>query len=217
MNVTHKHPFQSYRWLLILTALALLTACGLNRTMAPFSVIAPEVDLSAMQAQGNPVEWGVAVRRPVADRTRDSERILVRSDDFRLLPYSGAVWLDNAPDLLRASMIEALESLAIFTAVGRTGRGGHFLVLETELRRFEAVDDGTGNLVVELEMRASLINPRGGALLAARSFSGREPASGATLDAVIPAFERVLTRYVAELGEWLTGAGQEIDLSDPMN
>lgn len=203
--------------MLVIMAIAVLPACGLNRAMAPFSVIAPELDHSALPAHGEAVAWGLAVRRPIADRTRDSERILIRTDDFRLLPYPGAVWLDNAPDLLRATMIEALESPGAFAAVGRTGRGGQFLVLETELRRFEAVDDGSGNLVIELELRGSLINPRGGALLAARSFSHRQPAGGDSLEALIPAFNRALTRYVVDLDAWLTGAGQTIDLNDALD
>jgi len=200
------------RWILLLAMAVTLSACGLNRAMEPFSVIAPEIDTSQLeQAAASSVDWGIAVRRPTTDRTRDSESILVRSGDFRLLPYSGAVWLDNAPDLLRASMIEALESMPALEAVGRTGRGRRFLVLETELRHFEAVDDGSGRLVVTLDIRSSLINPRGGDLLAAKSFSALEMADANTLDELVPAFERAITAYVAELGHWVLQAARETD------
>jgi len=110
-------------------------------------------------------------------------------------------------------MIEALESKGVLEAVGRTGRGARFFVLETELRQFEAVEDGSGNLVVALDIRGSLINPRGGELLAAKSFSAREPSEGSTLDTLIPAFERALSSYVDSLGAWIVRTGQEAVLT----
>ncbi len=213
MNASAAYSLALKRWIILLTMALTLPACGLHRAMEPFSVIAPEIDASRSdRADVQPVDWALAVRRPISDRTRDSESILVRTDNFRLLPYSGAVWLDNVPDLLRASMIEALESKGVLEAVGRTGRGGRFFVLETELRQFEAVEDGSGNLVVALDIRGSLINPRGGEVLAAKSFSAREPSEGSTLDTLIPAFERALTSYVDALGDWIVRAGQEAQL-----
>jgi cholesterol transport system auxiliary component len=212
MNFSADYVSGLKRWPMLVTIVVTLSACGLHRAMEPFSVIAPEIDTSQLeQGSAVPVDWGIAVRRPTTDRTRDSESILVRTGDFRLLPYSGAVWLDNAPDLLRASMVEALESMPALGAVGRTGRGRRFLVLETELRHFEALDNGSGKLVVTLDIRASLINPRGGDLLAAKSFSALETANSNTLDELVPAFERALTAYVAEMGDWVLQAARETE------
>ncbi len=189
------------RMLLTVVTLAMLSGCGLNRTTA-FSVIAPEINVSEATQRAAPVDWGLAVRRPVADRTRDSEQILVRTDGFRLLPFAGAVWLDAAPDLLRALIIDSLASSGDFAAVDRVGRGGEFFVLETELLRFEAVDSGADSLTVELELRASLVDPRGGALIAAETFAARQIAAGKSIETLIPAFETALADLIAELGVW---------------
>ena len=192
---------------LVIVMALMLSACSLNQA-TPFSVIAPAINTEALMVQDQTVDWALAVRRPIADRTRDSEQILVRSDGFRLLPYAGAVWLDAAPDLLRALMIEALESSGAFLAVDRAGRGGEFLVLETEILRFEAVDEGAGGLAVELELRASLVNPRGGVLIAAETFKIRQMAVDNSLDGLIPAFESALTDLVDALGQWIVAAGE---------
>jgi ABC-type uncharacterized transport system auxiliary subunit len=196
---------------LIIAISLMLCACSL-RQATPFSVIAPAIDSQAFKANEPAVDWALAVRRPVTDRTRDSEQILVRSDGYRLLPYAGAVWLDAAPDLLRALMIEALASSGAFAAVDRVGRGGDFLVLETEILRFEAVDEGTGSLAVELGLRASLVNPRGGVLVAGETFRMREVAVGTSLDGLIPAFESALTDLLVAIGQWAMAADERSSL-----
>lgn len=199
------------RMMLVAVACFILSACGLSRT-TPFSVIAPEINAPELMRQETPVAWALAVRRPVTDRTRDSEQILVRADGFRLLPYPGAVWLDAVPDLLRALMIEALQTSGAFAAVDRVGRGGEFFVLETELLRFEAADKGADDLDVEIELRASLINPRGGALIAAETFKVHQNSADSSLDRLIPAFESALTDLVVKLGEWTVSASERDSL-----
>ncbi|MEE4297082.1 MAG: ABC-type transport auxiliary lipoprotein family protein [Wenzhouxiangella sp.] len=211
MKVSVMRTSGAGRAILVAAACFILSGCGFSRT-TPFSVVAPEIDLQAVIQQDAPVDWAIAVRRPVTDRTRDSEQILVRSDGFRLLPYPGAVWLDAAPDLLRALMIQALQTSGGFAAVDRVGRGGEFFVLETELLRFEAVDEGAGDLVVELELRASLINPRGGALIDAETFNVRQASADSSLNGLIPAFESALTDLVVELGRWTVST----DAQDPL-
>ena len=189
-----------------LLALA-LSACALGRPAAPVSILAPEIEGQFGQ-ELDAVDWGIQVRRPVTDRMRDSERVLVRAAPSRLQPYPGAAWLDNAPDVVQMLTIQALEDSNRFQGVGRTGGLQTRLVLDTELRRFEGVDDGSPDLSAELVVHANLVYQRTGQVVASNTFRFTERASGKELDPLVRAFERALQAYFASLLPWVITEGQ---------
>lgn len=190
----------------VLIALS-LSACGLGGRSAPVTIVAPQIDL-ATQAQWPEVDWALQVRRPVADRMRDSERILIRTGSSRLQTYPAVAWLDNAPDMLQALMIHALDDSDRFAAVGRPGNLRARFALATELRRFEGVDDQAAAMTVELVIQSNLIDQRSGAVVASRTFRVTEPAAGNQLDALVPAFERAIQNYFEGLIDWVLVEGQ---------
>lgn len=193
-------------WLLVLTA-GLMVGCGLTRQLEPVSVLAPEVALSTEQSLPV-VEWAVQVRRPVSDRMRDSERLFVRVGGSRLQAYPGAVWLDQAPDMLQTLTIQMLEDSGRFQGVGRAGGLRSRFALDTEMRRFDAVDDGGQNLSVELVMQVRLISQRSGQVVASQTFEFAERSTGKQLDPLIAAFERSLVAYFGQLLPWVLEQGQ---------
>lgn len=190
----------------LLVALS-LSACGLGGRSTPVTIVAPQIDLQP-QAQWAEVDWALQVRRPVADRMRDSERILIRTGSSRLQTYPAVAWIDNAPDMLQALTIHALDDSGRFVAVGRPGNLRARFTLATELRRFEGVDDHASTMAVELVIQSNLIDQRSGAVVASRTFRVTEPARGNQLDALVPAFERAIEHYFDELIEWLLVEGR---------
>lgn len=191
----------------ILLLLALLSGCGLGRQLAPVSILAPEV-ATGFGHDLDSVEWGLQVRRPVADRMRDSERVLIRTAPSRLQAYPGAAWLDNAPDLLQALTVQALEDSGRFAGVGRAGELRTRLALSTELRRFEGVDDGGPDLSAELVVQANLVSQPTGRVVASNTFRVTERSTGKDLDPLVAAFERAMRQYVEALLPWLIEEGQ---------
>lgn len=196
------------RWIASVLIVLLISGCGLNRQLQPVSVLAPEL-VFASEVAWPEVDWGIQVRRPVTDRMRDSERLFVRVGGSRLQAYPGAVWLDQAPDLVQAISVQALEDSGKFQAVGRAGGLRTRFALDTEIRRFEAVDTGGSNLDVELVARVRLLNQRTGRSVAARTFEIYQRSSGTQLDPLVDAFERALMEYFGELVPWLLEQGQE--------
>lgn len=184
-----------------------LSACGLTRPLDPVSVLAPEVELRSDPAWPE-VDWAVQVRRPVTDRMRDSERLFVRVGGSRLQAYPGAIWLDQAPDLLQALTIQALEDSGRFQGAGRAGALRSRFALDTEIRRFDAVDTGASDLHVELVVSVRLIALRTGQALAARTIVVSERSTGTQLDPLVAAFERALVSYFTELLPWILEEGQ---------
>lgn len=184
-----------------------LAACELGGPSVPVTIVAPQIDLEP-QSQWPEVDWSLQVRRPEADRMRDSERILIRTGSSQLQTYPAVAWLDNAPDMLQALMIHALDDSGRFAAVGRPGNLRARFALATELRRFEGVDDHASAMTVELVVQSNLIDQRSGAVVASRTFRVSEPAGGNQLDALVPAFERAIQNYFEGLIDWVLVEGQ---------
>lgn len=207
MNPPPMKSRQLRRLVIGVAMVLVLSACVLGRPSTPVAVIAPQVD-SGLYRDGPTVDWALQVRRPLADRMRDSEQILIRTGTSRLQPYPAASWLDNAPDMLQALMVQTLSDSGRFAGVGRAGNLRSRFALATELRHFEGVDDGSGELSVELLIQASLIDQRSGSVAASRSFRIREPVAGRQLDALVPAFERAMQRYFDELLGWVLAEGE---------
>lgn len=191
-----------------LALLLLLSACGLGRPLSPVSIIAPEIELRS-DPNWEAVDWALQVRRPAADRMRDSDRILMRTGASRLQPYPAASWLDNVPDMLQALTVQGLEDSGQLLGVGRAGGLRSRFALATEIRRFEGADDGRAELAVHLVIQANLVDQRSGAVAASRTFTVVEPTSGSGLDELVSAFERALQDYFSELTGWVLVEGEQ--------
>jgi|GEM_PF-4424314 len=175
----------------------LLSACALGGGDRQYRLIAPElvVDIEASERAGTVL----AVARPQADRTRDSSRILVRRGRG-LMPWSGAVWVDRAPDLVQGLLVETLDGR--LATVARLGSVAAEYRLDLELRRFELVEEA-GELRAELVFAARLLDASG-TLLATTLISEQDhPADGGTLDAAVAAMEDSLSAGFARLAAWL--------------
>jgi cholesterol transport system auxiliary component len=191
---------------LLLGVLIGLAGCvRLPQPSEPVRLVAPQIRITADPAWPN-VPWTLAVQRPISDQTRGSARIVVRSGGSRLSYYPGLAWLDEMPDMLQALVLQGFVDSGRIPSAGRPGTAQARYGLATEVRRFDAVDDGRG-LTVELELQAGLVELRTGRMLAARVFTSRAPVSGSGADRLTEAYETALGDLVRSLVGWtLTAA-----------
>jgi len=197
------------RWLVLLMVALGLPGCALTGNPSAIDILAPSpaaVDASGLEA----VDWSVQIQRPVADQMRDSDRVLVRRTASRLQVYPGSAWLDSAPEMLQSLIIQAFADSQRFSGVGRSGGIRTRYGLSTELRNFEAVDQGDG-LRVDISLLANLVHQRTGRSLAGQTFSKSAEVSGPGVDALVGAFEQALSNLLPELLAWVLEAGTAAD------
>lgn len=195
------------RWVVALIIVVLTSGCALMRPPSPISILAPHVEMRT-----NPdwpeVDWSLQIQRPVADQMRDSDRLLVRRAPSRLQFYSGAAWLDQVPEMLQSIMIRSFADSSRFDGVGRAGGFRTRYVLATEVRHFEAVDDGGPDLRVELVVQANLIHQRAARSVATQTFRREAASSGKSLDPLVETFEAALAGLMSDLAGWTLEQGE---------
>jgi cholesterol transport system auxiliary component len=147
----------------------------------------------------------LAVARPRAASSLDTDRIAVLAAGNRFDYYSGARWSEAAPLMLQANLVGALAATGQFSAVDAApARAPSELLLDIELRRFEAVSPGadasTGPApVVHVQAQASLVDSRRGVRIASFVSEATVPAADNRLGAVVAAFERANAQVVQDI------------------
>jgi len=104
----------------------------------------------------------IAVGRPRAPVSLDTERIAVAGPATRFDYYADVRWAEPAPLMLQHLLVQALAADGRFaTVVAVPSRVPSDYQLEIELRRFEAESDGQGPPVVRVAMQVTLLDRRG--------------------------------------------------------
>jgi len=184
----------------------LLLGCALGRPGESVRVVAPELPASPPEDKRSG-EWVLSVTRPKTDRTRDSDRIIVRRHRA-LMPLAGVVWLDRAPDMLQALLVDYLAANGAFVAVGRYGDLPAPYRLDLDIRRFEIRVEAGQAPVAELQLTARL-TATGRGLVAVNRFGRQADSAGDDPAQMLAAFESVLAAAFAELAGWVSAALHE--------
>jgi cholesterol transport system auxiliary component len=196
-----RHRF-AFACLLLSVALA---GCMPFGRSDPLRIVAPAPTV-ATDPEWPRVDWSLLVQRPIADQTRGSTRVVVRTGGARLAYYPGIAWLDELPEMLQSEFLRAFADSGRVGAVARPGVARARYALASEIRRFDAVEESRGNLVVELELQVGLLEVRTGELLASRVFRNRTPVDGNDADALTAAFERALGELIGDVVGWTLSA-----------
>ncbi|MGB5291038.1 MAG: ABC-type transport auxiliary lipoprotein family protein [Lysobacterales bacterium] len=125
---------------IVLMAVFILSACsGLTQSNKP-AVTSWWLEPYIGPAKGAVAEPAVTVALTVkAVPGLDSDQVLTLSSDAQLKPYSGARWVDYAPDFLVSLLGRSLEADGRFEVLKeRSGRGPENCELQLELREFFA-------------------------------------------------------------------------------
>ncbi len=198
------------RWLGLAGVSLVLSACMLGGQPSPVTIMAPNVSMPA-EFEVEAVDWSLQVQRPVADQMRDSERVLVRRTPSRLQVYPGAAWLDSTPEMLQSLIIRAMTDSQRFDGIGRGGGLRARYRLVTEIRHFEAVDDGSDDLGVDLVIQAGLVHQRSSRQVAGHTFRHSARSQGKGIGPLIETWEGVLNEFLFDLTVWVVEQGAQAD------
>ena len=186
---------------LLLIATGLCTACvgsvlkSDNEAPDLYRLAAPSAS-GASAGTGATLAQAITVARPRSASSLDTERIAVTTPGHGFDYLAGARWADAAPQMVQQMLVDALLAGGRFaTAVAAPSRVPTDLLLEVELRHFEAVYAGVDDPPrVLVELQVNLVDVRRGARVA--SFESRAEATAARNDrnAVVAAFEDATAR-----------------------
>jgi cholesterol transport system auxiliary component len=146
------------------------------------------------------------VEPPAASAAIDTDRILVMPSPLQVQYLPGARWVDSAPDLMQALIVETLQNTGAFRFVTRTTTGPFpDYTLLGELLEFQA--EATGDPQVPLQVRVTmslaLVREDDRAIVSSRRVTAsRAVASGQTSD-VVTAFDAATDQVLAETAAWV--------------
>jgi cholesterol transport system auxiliary component len=186
---------------MLLIASGLCTACvgsilkSDNEAPNLYRLAAPPASGASAGAGAAPAH-AITVARPRAVSSLDTERIAVTTPGHGFDYLAGARWADTAPQMVQQLLVDTLIAGGRFaTAVAAPSRVPTDLLLEVELRHFEAVYASVGEPPrILVELQANLVDVRRGARVA--SFDSRAEATAARNDrtAVVAAFQDATAR-----------------------
>jgi cholesterol transport system auxiliary component len=161
-----------------------------------------------------PLPLAVVVQRPRATAALDTDRIAISAAGNRFDYYSAALWAEPAPQMVQQQLVNALAATGQFGGgvFAAPARVPNELLLDVELRRFEAVTSGANAAasdtapVVHVQVQASLIDSRRGARVTSFVAEAAVPATENRLSAVIAAFERANAQVMSEVSAKIQAA-----------
>jgi cholesterol transport system auxiliary component len=186
---------------MLLIASGLCTACvgsvlkSDNEAPDLYRLAAPSASGASAGAGAAPAH-AITVARPRSVSSLDTERIAVTTPVHGFDYLAGARWADTAPQMVQQLLVDTLIAGGRFaTAVAAPSRVPTDLLLEVELRHFEAVYASVGEPPrILVELQANLVDVRRGVRVA--SFGSRAEAQAARNDraAVVAAFQDATAR-----------------------
>jgi len=158
--------------------------------------------------RGGRLPLALGVARPGAAPALDTNRVAVSQPDSRFDYFLGLRWSEPAPQMLQQQLVRALAADGRFEAVvAAPSRVPADLLLDVELRRFEAVYAAVGSAPeVRVEMQVSLIDPRQARRMASFVAAGSVTAEANQQAAVIAAFEGATADAVRAVVEQVRAA-----------
>ncbi|WP_144984658.1 ABC-type transport auxiliary lipoprotein family protein [Halomonas sp. C22] len=186
----------------LLIILATLTACSILPDNEPATLYRlPAVDTSGQPNAAATHAMTLGIATPETGHLLGSNRMVVFPEGNVVNVYEGARWHEDAPDMLKARLIEGLQAQQRFASVG-SDRLPHDLTLLSELRHFQSeYDDTPPSVNVQLDVQLVDSNR---APLATSSFAIRKRASSVAIADVVDAFGAASDDLNQQLGEWLT-------------
>ena len=180
-----------------------LAACnvlgGPDDPRETYDIVAPE-----RQLPGGRTEAQLLVKEPVALKTLNSDRVVLKPEPRVVTYLEDAQWVDTAPKLVQARLVEAFENTG---RTGATAFPGDGLVIDYQLvstlRRFEI--DGTTDAAV-FEIAIKLLTDRTGQVRESRIFTARAPVNGTESADYIRALDQAFDAGAGEIIAWVLGS-----------
>lgn len=149
----------------------------------------------------------LTVRQPVALRSLDTDRILVREGAGRLAYYPTAAWGDRLPNVVQARLAASLEEAGRFRAIITNGEGlSAEYGLAVEIRAFEVrVQPGSTRAVVDFYVK--MVDERRNEVVASKQFSAEAPATRDDVLSGVNALREAFQKVTSDVVRWV-GSGR---------
>lgn len=149
-------------------------------------------------------DWQLVVEEPTSPKAIDTDRIAIRPATLVMEYFPGVKWTDRAPALVQTLLVESFENSGKIVGVGRRAIGliGDY-ILTSELREFEAINDGSGVTRAVVRMVLKLVRQSSGNIVASSTQAESvESASDAPSDVVV-AFDTALGKVLKRSVSWV--------------
>lgn len=180
---------------------AMLGGClGSNATpAATYDLAAPKVmTLTAPR----PAKFQLVVNEPVAIRSLDNDRILVKSG-ARVAYYKDAAWADHLPRLMQARMVEAFQNAGLVSAVGsRADRLDADYELTTQVQAFQVNVDGA-SAQAQASLFVKVVDGDNGRMVASRSFDSQVGTSSKDVGEMVTSLNQAFDKVLREIVPWV--------------
>jgi len=196
-------------WALCLSVLPSLSGCagiaGLTAAATPneIYVLTPK---STFDEDLPNLGYQIVVEEPTATAAVDTDQIAVQPTPLRVQYLPSARWVDRAPLIVQALMIESFENSGKVPAVGSSAIGlrADFLIV-TDIREFQAtVPVGRPDAPLEIDVRLNikLVDAFSDRIIASRSFEEVSPSVSDGASDVTVGFDDALGGTLRDAVEW---------------
>lgn len=189
----------------ISVAAAVMTGCSILPKSEPLAVYRlPEMQSATVASSTTQASLrSLRIGTPYANRTLDSERILVVPEGDLVKSYAGARWSAPTPVLVRDRLLQAFGADGRFAGLSGDNANiaadlelnGSLVSYQTEYR------NGVPTVVVEFD--AYVIETATRRQIAAKRFNVARPADGAKVPEVINAFGVATNTLATQLVGWV--------------
>jgi cholesterol transport system auxiliary component len=149
------------------------------------------------------------IETPSASGGLDSERIALKKSVTSVDYFAGAAWTDRAPIVVQSLLVESFENTGKIAAIDRESLALRAdFVLETDLRDFTAIYEGSELPTVRVRMAFKLVKLPDKQIIGLRAPSADAKATQNSVPAVVDAFNTALRQVIGDAVTWtLTAMG----------
>ncbi|MEM9551791.1 MAG: ABC-type transport auxiliary lipoprotein family protein [Pseudomonadota bacterium] len=149
----------------------------------------------------------IVVEEPTATAAVDTDRIAVQPSPLQVQYLPRARWVDRAPLIVQALLIESYENSGKVGAVGRSAVGLRAdYVIVSDLREFQAylpvTADPDAPLQVDVRLNIKVVDTLEDRIIASQSFEEVVPSATDDADDLAFAFDEALGDTMRDAVEW---------------
>jgi len=157
------------------------------------------------------VSWQMVIQSPTASGGLTTTRIALQRWKHEIEYFAKANWIDNAPDMVHALVVESFENSGRIAAVGRESLGLRAdFALKIELRDFQADYIESDNPSARVAISAKLIRMPKRKIVGSWSHESLVVARDSSLEAIVEAFDQSLDEVMKNLITWVLLQGQTV-------
>jgi cholesterol transport system auxiliary component len=156
---------------------------------------------------GDKVNWSLAIARPTAPDSLDSNRIALERGRLELDYYANAIWADDLPDLVQTQLLEGFEATGRIEKVGREESGLHAdYKLLADIRDFEARYAAPDTApTVTITIVSYMMQARTHEMVSTVNATASRPCAANSVNAVVAAFDQTIAEAVDQVTGWALG------------